>query len=179
MRKFLASVAIGALLSSAALPAAVLAEEAPAVTQIVVTGKHQKQWNRGSELERKGLDARAKAQRDLAEANRDVIDAQNKRNSNQGKAENASGDFRQLTAVMPVFTSGDEAARWARQVEQAASRWAKADNRGDDGARELRKAMRAQSKAQAAVDKAQAQIDKGQALKAEAERRSLMAAAEK
>ncbi|MCB2073065.1 MAG: hypothetical protein H6917_00890 [Novosphingobium sp.] len=175
MQKFLATLATGALLASAAIPAAALAQDGVAVTQIVVTGKHKKQWDKGSALERKGLDARAKAQKQLAEANRDVIDAQTKRDTNQDKAENASGDFRQLTAVMPVFTSGTEAARWARQVDQAASRWAKSDSRSVEGAKDLRSAMKAQSKAQEAVDKAQAQIDQGQSLMAEAERRSMVA----
>lgn len=175
MKNILAGIVAATLLAGTALPATAQAQETVAAKQIVVTGKHKTTWEEGSALERKGLTARADAQRDLAKANRDVIDAQTKRDTNREKAENAAEDFRQLTATMPNLTDASEASAWAKKVDDAADRWAKADRRGDGGSKDLRKAMKEQTKAQSAVKKAQAMIDKGGAMKADAEQLSLAA----
>lgn len=173
MIKTLAAASAAALLAAASLPALAQTEQPTAPSQIVVTGKYKSKWDKGSALERKGLSARSKAQQLLNEANRDVIDAQNKRDNNRALSDNASRDFRQLTSSIPEFTDAAEASRWANKVDAAATRWAKAIEKGDDGAAALRKAMKAQEKAQEALAKAQKQVEEGRALMAEAERQTI------
>ena len=178
MIKTISAACAAALLAAAALPALAQTASTPtdgptAPSQIVVTGQHKSKWDKGSALERKGLAARSKAQQALSEASRDVIDAQNKRDNNRALSDNASRDFRQLTNPVPEFVEAADAARWAKKVDAAASRWAKANEKGDDGAAALRKAMKAQEKAQGSLDKAQQQVEQGRAQMAEAERASL------
>jgi len=172
MFRIVAATVTAALLAAAAPSALAQTEQPTAPSQIVVTGKYKSKWDKGSAMERKGLAARSKAQQSLNEANRDVIDAQNKRDNNRALSDNASRDFRQLTSSIPEFTDPAEAARWANKVDAAATRWAKANEKGDDGAAALRKAMKAQEKAQGALDKAQKSVEEGRALMAEAERQT-------
>lgn len=174
MRKFLATLATGALLATAAMPITTFAQDTLGTEPIVVTGKHQKLWDRGTALEREGQNNLSKAQENLAEANRDVLDAQEKRDNNRDKADGASNDFRQLTSTMPIFTTGKEAARWAKQIGDAAKIWERSSVRSGDGAKDLRDAMRDQSKAQESVDKAQTKIDRGRVMMADAQRQSLV-----
>ena len=100
----------------------------------------------------------------------DVVDAQNKRDSSRNRSDNASAEFRKLTSNITYFSDAEEATRWARQVDKAASQWAKYDDHRGDGRKDLDKATKKQRKAQGAVDKAQAKVDRGRSMKAEAER---------
>lgn len=157
--------------SVAVLPAAASAQ-AEAAPQIVVSAKYQKDWDKGHEMEAKGLAELEKAKRDLIKHSADVVEAQNKRTSAGAQGMNAEEKFRALTQPVPVFTSPDEAARWARQVDDVAKEWAKYSDRQGDGAKAFEKSVERQNKAQAAVNKAEARIERGRAMKAEAERLS-------
>lgn len=170
MRKVFVSSAIA--LAMAGLPVAAAAQNAPANPQIVVSGKFQKDWDKGSKLEAEGLKDLQQAQRDLVGYSADVVNAQDKRDTSNKRAENARDAFQNLTA-RPFFSDPEEARKWAKQVESAATDWAKFDARREDGAKELRKAQDRQADAQKAVDKAQDKIDRGRTLMADAERASV------
>lgn len=163
------------VLAATALPLPAIAQPATAIPTIVVAGKHQKAWNKGSKLEVEGIKELDKAKKDLVRYSADVVDAQNKRDNARARSENASADFRRLTSTQTYFTDADEAASWAQQVDKAASSWAKHDDRRTDGRDDLDKAIKQQRKAQAAVDKAQDKVDRGRTLKADAERLSALA----
>lgn len=173
MSKFLSATFACALLATASAPTALYAQSNSAQNEIIVTGKHQKLWDKGTKLEAKGLDDFAKAQKDLTQASRSVLDAKSKRDTAQAKVANASEDFRQLTASVPYFSGAADAAKWADKVNNAARSWAKNDNRQDDGQSDLSKAIKQQSNAQNTVEKAQSDIDKGRAMKAEAQQKSI------
>lgn len=166
--------AAGLVLAATTLPAVAVAQDSMAAPAIVVTGKYQKDWDKGSKVEADGIKELEKAKKALIGYSAEVVNAQNKRDSSRARAENASAEFRKLTASTTYFSDAAEAARWARQVDKAAAEWAKFDDRRGDGRAELDKAMKKQSKAQAAVDKAQAKIDRGRTMKAEAERLSML-----
>ena len=143
---------------------------------IIVTGKFKKNWEKGSKLEAEGIKELEKAKNTLVGHSADVVEAQNKRDSARARAENASAEFRRLTSSQSYISDAEEAARWAKQVEKAASEWAKYDDRRLDGREDLDKSSSQQKKAQAAVDKAQSKIDRGRTMKMEAERLSSAAA---
>lgn len=166
--------AAGLVLAATAMPVTAIAQDTMSAPTIVVTGKYQKDWDKGSKLEAQGIKELEKAKKALIGYSADVVNAQNKRDSSRARSENASAEFRKLTASPTYFSDAAEASRWARQVEKAAAEWAKYDDRRGDGRAELDKAMKKQSKAQAAVDKAQAKIDRGRTMKAEAERLSML-----
>ncbi|MGN3974196.1 hypothetical protein [Tsuneonella sp. SYSU-LHT278] len=170
MKSVFGSVAI--LLATVGMPATAAAQDAMPAPQIIVIGKYQKDWDKGSKLEAEGLVALEKAKKDLVRYSADVVDAQNKRDGSRARSEHAAAEFRKLTSNITYFSDAEEAARWARQVEKAASQWAKYAERRGDGRKELDAATRKQSQAQSAVDKAQAKVDRGRAMKAEAERLS-------
>lgn len=170
MKKFLVGAATA--LALVGTPAMVSAQQSAATPQIVVSGKYQKDWNKGSQLEAEGLQQLEKAKKNLVGVSADVVNAQNKRDSSHSRAENARQTFENLTTQM-VFSDPEEAHKWARQVESSASDWAKYHARRDDGVKELRKAQKRQESAQEDVAKAQAKIDKGRTLMVEAERASM------
>ena len=162
----------GASLALGCVSSAALAQDTATTPTIVVTAKWQRQWDKGSAMERKALDARAEAQKALTQANSEIIDAQNKRDNNRERGDNASAEFRQLTASIPEFADGAAAAKWAATVGKAADRWKTSEKRGDKGSTQLDKAMKDQARAQKSLDKAQADIERGRALMTEAERAS-------
>ncbi|QUL38359.1 hypothetical protein [Erythrobacter sp. JK5] len=166
MKVFL--IAGGLALSALAVPQAAFAQQDQAAAGIVVTGKFQKDWDRGHKLEAEGLRDLQSAQRDLVEYSADVVNAQDLRETSRSRADNARQALESLTA-RPFFSSADEAHKWSKQVESAAADWAKYDERSDKGAKDFEKAQSRQQKAQEAVDKAQAKIDKGRGMKADAE----------
>ncbi|MFC4293212.1 hypothetical protein ACFOWX_12375 [Sphingorhabdus arenilitoris] len=155
-----------------ATPQLAVAQQDESAPAIVVTAKLQKQWDKGSQLELKGLKERAKAEKALADANRDVIAAQSKRDNSRAIGNNAKDEFLKLTSPVPYFADADEAARWARQVDKVAGEWAKHDDRRLDGRADLEKAQKKQAKAQSALAKAQSDVDQGRSLKLDAEQRS-------
>lgn len=163
-------IAAGAALLS--LTAPVLAQPMAAGSSIVVTGKHQQDWQRGNTLEAEGLKALEKARKELVKHSADVVDAETKRDVSSQRAANARGQFESLTKVGAASPSAKDSQRWAKQVEEAASAWAKHEERGAEGSKALTKAMKRQSKAQASVDEAQAKVDLGRRLMADAERNS-------
>lgn len=172
MKSILAAASLA--IATTALPAVAIAQDAMAVPTIVVTGKYQERWEKGSKLEAEGLGDLEEAKKNLVRYSADVVDGQNKRDGSGDQSDNASAEFRKLTSNMAQFSDGKEASRWARQVEKAASNWAKYDNRRGDGRNELNKAMKKQTKAQEAVEKAQLKVERGRAMKAEAERLSAL-----
>ncbi len=176
MKAFIAaaSLCLPALMVPGAANAQTANPSASANSPIVVTAKHQKNWDKGSKLEAEGLKDLEKAKNGLVGFSADVVEAQNKRDSSRARGENAAAEFRRLLASQTYFSDADEAERWAKQVEKSASEWAKYDGRRLDGRKELDKGMSKQNKAQAAVDKAQNKVDRGRAMKREAERLSSM-----
>lgn len=164
--------AAGIMLAATAVPGLAIAQGTMNAPEIVVTGKYERDWNKGSDLEAKGLRELEKAKKDLVRYSADVVNAQNKRDTARARSENASAEFLKLTSNIAYFSDASEASRWARQVDKAASDWAKNDDRRGDGRKELDRAMKKQAAAQKAVDQAQAKVDKGRAIKAEAERLS-------
>ncbi len=163
-----------ALMVSAALPGIALAQSSTLQSEIVVTAKHQKLWDKGLKLEEKGMASLVKAERDLNVASNDVSNGQSKRDAAETKVANASAEFRQLTSNVPQSGDPKEAAKWADRVANAADSWAKNDNREEDGQSNLTKAMKQQAKAQEAIGKAQSDIAKGRTMKAEAQQRSMV-----
>lgn len=170
MKSILTAAALA--LAASSIPVAAMAQEALSAPSIVVSGKYQKTWDKGSKLEAEGLRDLEKAKKDLVRYSADVVDAQNKRDSSRNRSDNASAEFRKLTSNITYFSDAEEASRWARQVDKAASNWAKYDDRRGDGRKDLDKASKNQRKVQGAVDKAQAKVDRGRTMKAEAERLS-------
>jgi hypothetical protein len=175
MKAFIAATCL--ILPAMMIPAAVSAQQEGAqqttvAAPIVVTAKYMKDWTKGSKMEAEGLKDLEKAKNNLVGYAADVVEAQNKRDSSQARGDNASAEFRRLTANPIYFADGEEAARWAKQVDKAASEWAKFAERGTDGRDDLDSAMSKQNKAQAAVDKAQNKVDRGRTMKIEAERLS-------
>lgn len=162
-----------AMMMSASLPAIAHAQSSGVKSEIVVTGKHQKLWDKGVKLEGQGLENLANAERDLNDASKNVLDAKSRRDNADAKIGNASDEFRQMTANIPAFASSKDAAKWADKLSDAAKSWAKNDNRHADGQGDLTKAMKQQSKAQEAILSAQSDIDKARAMKAEAQQRSM------
>lgn len=163
-------------LSVIAAPAFAGSQDQQAGPEITVSAKYQKDWTKGNKVEAEGLQEIAKAKRELVKHSAEVVNAQNLRDNSQAQAQNAREAFDSLTA-RPYFTKPDEASKWAKRVERAASDWAKYDNRRADGAKDLEKAQDRQSDAQQAFDKAQAKIDKGRGMKLTAEQASLSRAA--
>lgn len=168
--------AAGLVLAATTLPSIAIAQDALPAPELIVTGKYQKAWNKGSALEAEGLKELEKAKQALVRYSADVVSAQNKRDTARARSENAAAEFRNLTANMTYFSDAEEASRWARQVEKAAAEWTKHDDRRGDGRQDLDEATKQQTKAQEAVDKAQAKVDRGRAMKAEAERLSRLEA---
>lgn len=174
MNKLFSSALASALLVSVAIPSASFAQIQAGQQEIVVTAENQKLWDKGNKLEMAGLTEMEKAKKDLISHSANVVNAQNKRDSSQAQADNYSAQFRNLTTPVQYFSDPAEAARWARQVDKAASGWAKYDNRGGDGSSDFSKSSKKQVNAQATVDKAQIKIDKGRTMKAQAESLSMM-----
>lgn len=171
MKTFL--IASGLALATLAAPQVAFAQDQQAEATIVVTAKHQKAWDKGQKREAEGLRDMQKAKRDLVKHSASVVNAQDLRDTSQSRADNAREAFESLTA-RPFFSSPEDAHKWAKQVENAASDWDKYSERVEKGAKDFRKAQDRQADAQEAVDKAQRKIDEGRAMKAEAERASLL-----
>lgn len=172
----LAAGLLAGALGIAGLAAPGVAQEAASAAPIVVSAKHQSHWNRGSALEVEGLKALEKAERDRVRASADIVNAQNRSQSSDARATNAADEFRRLTASSPSYADPRDALRWANSVQRAAENWAQFQKRGNKGANAIDQASREQRKAEDAVRKAQERIDRGRAMKAEAERRSLLGA---
>ncbi|MGB5484617.1 hypothetical protein [Parasphingorhabdus sp.] len=173
MKHVISCAVAAAMMVSAALPTIAHAQSPGVQSEIVVTGKYQKLWDKGVKLESQALENLINAERDMNDASKNVLDAKSKRDNAQSKIGNASDEFRQMTANVPTFASSKDAAKWADKLSDAAKSWAKNDNRHADGQGNLTKAMKQQSKAQEAIVKAQSDIDKARAMKAEAQQRSM------
>lgn len=176
MKIFIAAIALAIPALTAPSIASAQGTTASVAEPIVVTAKHKKSWEKGSKMEADALKDLEKAKNNLVKYSADVVEAQNKRDSSQARGDNASAEFRRLTASQTYFADAQEAARWAKQVDKAAAEWAKYAERRTDGRDDLDTAMSKQNKAQAAVDKAQNRVDRGRAMKMEAERLSVPAA---
>ena len=154
------------------LPAVAIAQDNGTNSGILVTGKYQKDWEKGSQLEANGLRDLESAQRDLSRASADVVGARDRLNSSQERGNNAQTEFRRLTARPAAFSDSGEASKWAKQVAEAARDWDRYGGRASDGEETLDDAGKKQRKAQQAVDKAQQKIARGRAMMAEAQQRS-------
>jgi hypothetical protein len=158
---------------TAAIALAVPAAAQPVATApIVVSGKYQRDWQRGSRMEAEGLKELEQAQKDQVSASADVVNAQNRRDSSQQRSSNAAEEYRRLTATAPPQANARDALGWANDVQKAAASWSRFEARGNGGSRDLDKHMKNQNKAQQAVEKAQAKIARGREIKSGAEQQS-------
>lgn len=146
--------------------------QSAATAPIVVSGKYQRDWQRGSQMEAEGLKELEAAQKDQVSASADVVNAQNGRDSSQQRASNAAEEFRRLTAATPPLTSSRDALRWADDVQKAAKNWSRFDSRGNGRSEDLGENMKSQRQAQQALAKAEAKIARGRETMVEAQRRS-------
>ncbi len=162
-------------LSSLSIAQVAAAQDSRARSEIVVTAKYQKDWDKGNKLEAEGLAEIESAKRDLVKHSAALVNAQNLRNTSLERAANARAQFENLTQRQ-YFTDPQDALSWARDVEKAAANWAKFEKRTDEGASDLKKAQERQESAQSAIDKAQSKIDKGRKMKLEAEQASRLSA---
>lgn len=165
--KFLAS-----MLAASALPFCVQAQDqaaaGEAIPQIVVSGEHQRDWDRGNRLEAEGLNELAGAERTLVQRSAAVVNAENARNTARQRAENARQSLENLRQ-REVLADPDEARRWAQSVKSAAEEWEHQDDQVRTHARSLERAIKRQATARDAVSQAQAKIDRGRALMHSAE----------
>ncbi len=175
MRIFLIPAA-ALLLATTAAPAMLMAQDAGATSEIIVTGKYQKMWDKGSKLEAESLRSLAKAKDKLIKHSSGVVSEQNSRDTARQQSERAAADFRNLTTAMPYFADANDASSWAEKVAAAAKDWAKYDEREMESRAELSKNSKRQAAAQKDVDRAQANVDKARMMKAEAMRLSRLAA---
>ena len=166
MKTFLIAGAVA--LATVVAPHGAFAQDTAVAGDIIVTGQYERDWNRGNVLEAQGLKDLQKAQRELVKYSAAVVNAQDLRDTSQERADNARASFEKLTS-RPFIGAAEEARKWAKQVEAAASDWEKFEARRDEGADDLRKAQKRQVKAQTSVDQAQAKVDEGKAMKAHAE----------
>ncbi|MEO1220620.1 MAG: hypothetical protein AAFY42_04615 [Pseudomonadota bacterium] len=164
--------ASGLVLATFALPQVAMAQSDAPQSTILVTAENQRDWNRGNELEAKGLRDLQEASRKLVRHSADVVTAQETRDTSRSRADNARQAFESLTA-RPFFSDPEDARKWAQQVESTARDWARFAERGVKADRDLKKAQGQQEKAQERVDKAQRRVDEGRAMMAAAERASM------
>ncbi len=173
--------ASGLALATLTLPQAAFAQSDEAQTDaaqskvvqsdIVVTAENQRDWDRGNQLEAKGLRDLQEANRKLVRHSAAVVTTQELRDTSFGRAENARQALESLTA-RPFFSSPKDAHSWAQQVEATANDWEKFSERGEKAARDLEKAQDRQAKAQEQVDKAQQRVSEGRAVMVAAQRAS-------
>lgn len=168
--------ASGLVLATLTVPQVALAQtdasQSTPESTIVVTAENQREWNRGNEMEAKGLRDLQEANRNLVRHSADVVTAQETRNTSRDRADNARQAFENLTA-RPFFSNPKDARRWSQQVESTAKDWERFTERGDNASRDLQKAQDRQEKAQEQVDKAQRRVDEGRAMMVAAERASV------
>lgn len=164
--------ALSLALATTAIPAAAFAQDTAAEQTIVVTGKYQSDWNKGSKLEASGLAELKTAQNALVKHSAAVVNAQNARDAAQAQAANSRAEFQALVSQAMSITDPDRARSYGQDIAKFAKAWENFNDRAQSSIKALDKAAKAQRKAQAAVDKAQAKIDRGQAMMAEAERLS-------
>lgn len=157
-------------LATTAMPGVAFAQDSAPEQTIIVTGKYQSDWNKGSSLEAQGLAERQKAQKDLVKFSADVVNAQNARDAAQAQALNARSEFQTLVSQAMTITDPDRARDYGQDISKFAKAWENFNDRAQSSANDLEKASKAQRKAQTAVDKAQAKVDRGQAMMADAER---------
>lgn len=164
--------ASGLVLATLTLPQVAMAQSDVPQSTIVVTAENQRDWDRGNELEAKGLSDLQEANRDLVRHSADVVTAQGARDTSRERADNARQAFESLTA-RPFFSDPEDARRWAQQVEATAKDWERFSDRGNEADRDLQRAQRRQQRAQEQVDRAQQRVDEGRAMMAAAERASV------
>ncbi len=170
MKSYLTMTA--ALLGTALSSTAISAQANPAQSEIVVTAEHQRDWNRGKQIETSGLEDLSKAQEKLARYNAERADAQTARDAAQDRVDGARSGFEAQVAQATNVTNPDRARDSGRDIKKFADDWENFDDQLRVAERDLERATNRQSDAQEDYDKAQAAVDLGRTMMAEAERRS-------
>ncbi len=168
-------VTMAAALLSAAyfFPISASAQAGPeAQPEIIVTAEHQRDWNRGRQIETGGLADLADAEQKLARYNAERADAQTMRDAAQARVDTARSGFEALVAQASSVTDPDRARDLGRDIRKYADDWENFDDQLRSADSNLERAAHTQSDAQEDRDKAQAVVDRGRAMMAEAERRS-------
>ncbi len=170
MKSIFAAVSLA--LATTTMPTGAVAQDSAQAQPIVVTGKYQSDWNKGSGLEAQGLAERQEAQKALVKYSADVVNAQNARDAAQAQALNARSEFQTLVSQAMSITDPDRARDYGQEISKFAMAWENFNDRAQASKNDLDKASKKQRKAQAAVDKAQSKIDRGQEMMADAKRLS-------
>lgn len=162
-----------ALLSAAYFPISASAQAGPeAQSEIIVTAEHQRDWNRGRQIETRGLADLADAEQKLARFNAERADAQTTRDTAQTRVDTARSGFEALVAQATSVTDPDRARDFGRDIKKYSDDWENFDDQLRSADSNLERAANSQSNAQEDRDKAQAVVDRGRAVMAEAARRS-------
>lgn len=161
-----------ALLGTALSSTAISAQANPAPSEIVVTAEHQRDWNRGKQIETSGLEDLSEAQQKLARYNAERTSAQTAHDAAQAHVDNARSGFEAQVAQAANVTDPDRARDFGRDIKKFADDWENFDDQLRVADRDLERATSRQRDAQEDYDKAQAAVDRGRAMMAEAERRS-------
>lgn len=170
MKSIFAAVSLA--LATTAMPFVAAAQDSAQEQPIVVTGKYQSDWDKGSALEAEGLTELQKAQQALVKSSADVVNSQNARDSAQAQALNSRSEFQALVSQAMSITDPDRARDYGKEINKFAKAWENYNDRVQSSTGDLDKASKSQRKAQAAVDKAQTKVDRGRAMMADAERLS-------
>lgn len=167
---FLAALSALALMaSSAPLSAQTQTENAT----IVVTGKHRNVWDSGRKIERRGLDRLAKANKQIADYQRDASRAQSRRDVAADRADSARREFVQIAATPLDGLTASGADSWSKSVSRITARWKGHEDAVQGASRDFDKAQSRLAKAENARDDAQKLIDQGRQLMAQAELNSV------
>ncbi|MBU0876525.1 MAG: hypothetical protein KKB61_11275 [Alphaproteobacteria bacterium] len=161
--------AMGFALATTAMPAIAVSQESAAEQAIVVAGKYQSGWSKGSKLEAEGLMAHKEAKKDLIRYSADVVEARNARDAAQARSQNARVEFHSLVSQAMTISDPDRARDYGQNIKKFAEEWENFNDRVRSAEKDLDKASKKQRKAQAAVEKARAKVDRGQAMMTEAE----------
>ncbi len=162
------TVLLGTALSSTAISA----QANPAQSEIVVTAEHQRDWNRGKQIETSGLEDLSEAQQKLTRYNAERASAQTAHDAVQARVDNARSGFEAQVAQATNVTDPDRARDSGRDIKKFADDWENFDDQLRVADRDLERATSRQGDAQEDYDKAQAAVDRGRAMMAEAERHS-------
>lgn len=170
MNSIFASVSLA--LATTAMPFVAAAQDSAQEQPIVVTGKYQSDWNKGSSLQAQGLTELQESQKSLVKFSADVVNAQNARDAAQAQALNSRSEFQTLVSQAMSITDPDRARNYGKEINNFAKAWENYNDRVQASTSDLDKASKEQRKAQAAVDKAQTKVDRGRAMMTDAERLS-------
>lgn len=139
---------------------------------IIVTAEHQRDWSRGQQMERDGIENLARAERRLGDAQQLIERGESRSTDARRRLDSARTEYRQLAGSLDASADSTTAVRHSRAMRTAAERWSGAEERLDDGDELLRDGRNRLQRAENERDEARQRIERGLALKTRAERAS-------